>query len=131
MTSTQSEPKTILVVEDDFFIRDMLVELLEEEGYTVQGASNGAEALQLLSSSAELPALILLDLMMPVMDGRLFRLEQQRDPRIEAIPVVVLTASSDTEPLPDTFAPAAYVPKPINLQNFLDTVSAIYNPALS
>lgn len=127
MNSTQPSGKSILVVEDDFFIRDMLVELLEEEGYSVVSAANGHEALALLQEAEDLPGLILLDLMMPVMDGRQFRKEQQRRETLQAVPVVVLTASSDNEELPASFQPAAYLPKPINLQTLLDTVAAHCN----
>lgn len=132
MNLTQPSNKSILVVEDDFFIRDMLVELLEEEGYCVASAANGHEALALLQETKELPALILLDLMMPVMDGRQFRKEQQRQVALQTVPVVVLTASSDNEDLPASFQPAAYVPKPINLQTLLETVAAhCNNPSFS
>lgn len=124
MTDAQAQNKSIMVVEDDFFIRDMLVELLEDEGYTVTSAANGREAMLQLRASGELPGLILLDLMMPVMDGREFRQEQQHDVLLQAVPVVVLTASSDSEPLPASFEPAAYLPKPINLKGLLDTVAA-------
>ncbi len=123
MTDTPAQNKRIMVVEDDFFIRDMLVELLEDEGYTVTSAANGSEALMQLRAGTELPGLILLDLMMPVMDGRQFRQEQQQEVLLQPIPVVVLTASSDSELLPPSFEPAAYVPKPINLKGLLDIVA--------
>ncbi|MDP9311324.1 MAG: response regulator [Chloroflexota bacterium] len=127
MNRTNPHSRCILVVEDDFFIRDMLVELLEEEGYPVVSAANGHEALALLRETADPPALILLDLMMPVMDGRQFRSAQQDDAILQAVPVVVLTASSDNEELPASFQPAAYVPKPINLQLLLETVATHFN----
>ncbi len=127
MNRTNLQGKCILVVEDDFFIRDMLVELLEEEGYTVESAANGHEALALLRETVEPPALILLDLMMPIMDGRQFRAAQQGDALLQSVPVVVLTASSDNEELPASFQPAAYVPKPINLQLLLETVATHFN----
>ena len=127
MNRKNPQGKCIFVVEDDFFIRDMLVELLEEEGYTVASAANGHEALALLRETADPPALILLDLMMPVMDGRQFRAAQQDDALLQSVPVIVLTASSDNEELPASFQPAAYVPKPINLQLLLETVAAHFN----
>ncbi len=124
MNDTLTQHKTIMVVEDDFFIRDMLVELLEDEGYTVISAANGQEAISQLRTSKELPGLILLDLMMPVMDGRQFRCEQQKDDLLQPIPVVVLTASTDSDVLPQSLEPAAYVAKPVNLQGLLDAVAA-------
>jgi CheY-like chemotaxis protein len=88
-----------MVVEDDLAIRESLVELLEEEGYAVLSAPNGREALEMLRRSAplSLPCLILLDLMMPVMDGWQFRREQRSDPELGKIPVVVITAAGEQQ----------------------------------
>ena len=83
---------TVLVVEDDLDIRQALMEILDEHGFAALGARDGAEALDLLSRATELPCLILLDLMMPVMDGASFREAQRKDPRLASIPVVVLSA---------------------------------------
>src|ERR1044071_1184503 len=76
----------ILVVEDDSAIREVLTDVLESEGYQVLNAANGREAIQLLRSST-LPCLILLDLMMPVMNGWQFRDEQRQDPLLAPVPV--------------------------------------------
>jgi len=86
---------TVLVVEDDLDVRQALMEVLEEHGFPALGARDGAEALLLLARATELPCLILLDLMMPVMDGASFREAQRRDPRLAPIPVVVLSAYRD------------------------------------
>jgi CheY-like chemotaxis protein len=88
---------SVLVVEDDVDIRQALVEILEEHGFPAIGAADGAEALDYLRKAPELPCLILLDLMMPVMDGATFREEQRKEPRIASIPVVVLSAYRDLE----------------------------------
>jgi CheY-like chemotaxis protein len=88
---------SVLVVEDDVDIRQALVEILEEHGFPAVGVSDGAEALDYLRKALELPCLILLDLMMPVMDGATFREEQRKEPRIASIPVVVLSAYRDLE----------------------------------
>jgi len=88
---------SVLVVEDDVDIRQALVEILEEHGFRAVGASDGAEALEYLRKAPELPCLILLDLMMPVMDGATFREEQRKEPRLASIPVVVLSAYRDLE----------------------------------
>ena len=87
----------MLVVEDDTDIRQALEEIIGEHGFAAVGARNGREALDFLSRATELPCLILLDLMMPVMDGATFREAQRRDPRIAAIPVVVLSAYRDLD----------------------------------
>jgi CheY-like chemotaxis protein len=83
-------------VDDDQDIREAMSEVLSEQGHQVVTASNGAEALDLLGRPP-LPCLVLLDLMMPVMNGRKFLEERQRDPTLAAIPVVVLTAGRAVE----------------------------------
>jgi CheY-like chemotaxis protein len=87
----------VLVVDDDRDIRDSLIEMLEAHGYRAAGAANGREALALLETSPHPPCLILLDLMMPVMDGRGFREEQLKHPAWAQIPVVVISAYSDAQ----------------------------------
>ena len=83
----------VLIVDDDNDVRSALAELLEEEGFSVEGAPNGREALALLRGGTVHPAVILLDLMMPGMDGWDFRHEQMRDPKLAAVPVVIVSAS--------------------------------------
>lgn len=114
--------RKILVVEDDTAIRQTLAELLEDEGFAVDCAVNGAEAFQRLEGSAA-PALILLDLTMPVMDGWMFREKQRRDPRYAHIPTVIVTAANAGDPrAAEPLAPAAYLPKPFDLDRLLATV---------
>lgn len=83
--------RSILVVDDDNDIRSTLCEYLEDEGYAVGAAANGQDALEFLREHPT-TAVVLLDLMMPVMDGYQFRIEQKSDPAIASIPVVVMTA---------------------------------------
>jgi CheY-like chemotaxis protein len=86
-----------MVVEDDQDVRTSLVQALEDEGYSVSAAENGEQALAILRGGSEmLPRLILLDLMMPVLDGRAFLAEQSRDARLAQIPVLILTASGNS-----------------------------------
>ena len=82
----------VLVVEDDDDIRSLLAELLEEEGYEVVSAADGRQGLD--RAHERPPDLILLDLMMPVMNGWEFREEQKRDPAIAGVPVVVVSAAA-------------------------------------
>src|SRR5690349_1561300 len=77
----------ILIVEDDADLRDMMAQLLLLEGFDAYAVANGREALDYLHH-ADAPNLILLDLMMPVMDGWEFRREQQRDPQLAGVPVI-------------------------------------------
>jgi CheY-like chemotaxis protein len=97
--------------------------LLEIEGYVVHTAADGAEALKLLRSGFE-PGLIVLDLMMPGMDGFQFRKEQLRDPKLSAIPVVIYSGHHDVKANAALLEPTAYVQKPIDFDRFLSLVSA-------
>ena len=83
----------ILVIEDDSDIRDMLMLMLESLGYNVEGAANGKEGLDMLHKTSG-PCLILLDLMMPVMNGWEFLQARRRDDILAIIPVVILSAFS-------------------------------------
>ena len=113
---------TILIVDDDAGIRQLLLLFLEHKGYTAKCVANGLEALNQLQSDQPLPTLILLDLMMPIMDGATFRQAQQSDPRIAAIPVVVLSAAENIEAQAPLLTANAYVPKPIEFDTLLQVV---------
>jgi CheY-like chemotaxis protein len=109
----------ILVVDDDPDIRDSLREVLEDEGYKVSCVANGREALDYLRSDAPRPCVILLDLMMPVMDGWQFRKEQKQDPAIADIPLVVITATGKRPVLIDA---AELVMKPLDLGRLFEAI---------
>jgi len=113
-------PPYILIVDDDAGIRDMLGEVIEEAGYRVATAEDGREALLHLQSNPP-PFLILLDLMMPVMDGRQFRREQRRVPELAAIPVAVLSADLQVEHGDDLDC-AVRLKKPIDLDRLLAVI---------
>ena len=119
---------SILLVDDDLNIRMVLAEILEDEGYNVASAANGLEALRYLRQQQELPCLILLDLMMPGMNGWDFRQEQQQDPQIAGIPVVVISADSSLPQKAASLAVTAYLQKPIDLDRLLATVSQHCEP---
>ena len=109
----------ILVVEDDPSIRHVLRETLADEGYAVREVANGQLALDLLASWT--PDLIVLDLMMPTMDGRSFRRRQRELDRAPAVPIVVLTASR-TPPDAAEFGTATVVPKPFELEELVSAI---------
>ena len=113
---------SILVVEDDPDIRDALATVLESEGYDVMQASHGQEALGQLRASSS-ASLILLDLHMPVMNGWAFRTEQLRDPRLAAIPVVVVSADGMMPKRAAELGAAGYVGKPIDFERLLALVA--------
>ncbi len=116
----------ILLVEDDVYLLDVERQLLADEGYAVRPAINGYEALAILRGpeTEPLPCLILLDLMMPVMDGWQFRAEQIRDPRLAGIPVVILTADGHAVEKRDRLSVAAALTKPVALMQLLDVVQS-------
>jgi len=84
----------ILVIDDDEGIREAMVSILQVMGYSVASAINGKDALDYLRNAAT-PDLIISDLAMPIMDGRQFRREQVKEPRLAKIPVIVVSALSD------------------------------------
>lgn len=112
----------ILIVEDEYSIRDILMEVLEDEGYPVTGAANGQEALTYLRCSNRLPMLILLDLNMPIMSGWEFRQALRADPTLRQIPVVVVSASTTIAQQRRTLQADSYLAKPLDLDMLIDTV---------
>jgi CheY-like chemotaxis protein len=116
------DKKTIMVVDDDSEVREAVSELLENHGYAVIPASNGREALDELKIRNLRPAMILLDVMMPVMDGQTFCAEQQSDPELKDIPVVVFTAfGAALEKMKDVDA-MPRLDKPVRAEQLLDSV---------
>jgi two-component system response regulator MprA len=111
----------ILLVEDDCDVREALTELLECEGYEIHAAVDGWEALQYLQAGGR-PGLILLDLMMPRMDGVEFRAVQRRNPAFAAVPVVLLSADAHMREKAVSLDAAGAVGKPIDLGELLGVI---------
>ncbi len=111
----------ILVVDDDFDIREALAEILEDRGFVVTTAANGLEALERLRTMTQPPSAILLDLMMPVMDGYGFLDACRNEPPLASIPVIVITAGRgiDRARLGDS---TPVIPKPIKLPLLMNTL---------
>ena len=116
-----ARPCNVLVVDDDAEIRETLVEVLEESGYHALAASNGRQALDALQSGTR-PELILLDMMMPVMDGAEFRAEQRQRPDLAGIPVVLISAHDDLPARARELAASAALQKPISFRDLFETV---------
>ena len=110
---------TVLVVEDNDGVREMMSITLQLEGHHTITASNGRQALDLLSGGV-IPCLILLDLRMPVMDGFAFREALQQDPRLRGVPIVVVSATTGEDIA--RLQPMAVLDKPINVDRLLDVV---------
>jgi CheY-like chemotaxis protein len=116
---TLSSSCPILIVEDDADLREMMAQLLTLEGFRTATATNGQDALNYLNNSQR-PDLILLDLMMPVMDGWEFRRRQSADPAIARVPVVVLSAVDPSRSA--DLGAAAILKKPLDFDRLLDLV---------
>lgn len=114
----------ILVVDDDAEIRETVVELLRDRGYEALGASDGIEALDALRSRSPW-SLILLDLMMPNMDGFEMRQQQLADPTLSTIPVVVISATTDVPQAAASLNAADFVTKPARLNQLLEAVERV------
>lgn len=113
--------RSILLVEDDTGIRESVVECLESEGYRVSAASNGAEGLEWLRSGGR-PDLVVLDLVMPVMNGAQFLSALRGEPAFRDIPVVLMTAAMPSQGMPMPQA-NGYLAKPFELNDLLDAVA--------
>ncbi len=113
-------PKTILVVDDEPVIVEIAKRKLTELGYEIATAGNGVEAINQMK--AKKPDLILLDIQMPVMNGYTFMMEKVKMPDYAKVPVVVLTAYAEMEPLFKRHGAIAYILKPIKLQDVIALV---------
>jgi len=109
----------VLIVEDDGDLRDMMAQLLMLEGFQTASVANGREALEYLHQG-DRPDVILLDLMMPVMDGWEFRRRQQQDPSVAGVPVIILSALDPTRA--SGVEADAFLKKPLDFDRLLSLV---------
>ena len=116
--------KRVLVVEDEPDLRVSTVEVLKLEGYTAEGAADGAEALEVLQEGFDAD-LILLDLMMPEMDGWEFRRRQLEEESISEIPVVLFTSANTADRDGEDLEAREVLKKPVAIDDLIDTVDAI------
>jgi two-component system, chemotaxis family, chemotaxis protein CheY len=115
------EGRSVLVVDDDPDVRASLVDVLASAGFSVASAEHGRAALDLLRAGAPID-LILLDMMMPVMNGWQFCKERASDPALERIPVLVLSAVSHVAGAAATVRAAGYLRKPIEVSDLVSMV---------
>ena len=111
----------VLVVDDDALIRDTLATALGDEGYVVRVATDGRAALDTMGHWR--PDVIVLDLMMPVMDGPAFRAVQRSVIETARIPVIILSAAHEVQARAASMEPAAVFAKPFDLGELLDTIA--------
>jgi DNA-binding response OmpR family regulator len=115
----------LLIVEDDPDIRESLGELLAAEGFVVSVAENGRSALDHLGSCEVLPQVILLDLMMPVMNGEQFRAAQLADERLSAIPIVIMSAARELTQTGERLQAAAVLKKPLGIDPLVESLRKV------
>jgi CheY-like chemotaxis protein len=111
----------ILVVDDDADVRESLIDIIQDSGYEAIGAVHGQDALDRLRADNDRPCIILLDLMMPVMDGWQFREAQRNDPELANIPVVVISAYRHRPSVTELDA-AEYINKPVQIDSLMDVI---------
>ena len=116
-----SPPRPVLIVEDDADLREMMAQLLTLEGYQIETVANGREALAYLNEAPR-PDVILLDLMMPIMDGWEFRRRQQDDPALADVPVIVLTALDQAQARAADLNGVDFLKKPLDFDRLLELV---------
>ncbi|WP_233261324.1 response regulator [Vitiosangium sp. GDMCC 1.1324] len=114
--------RPLLVVDDDADLREALEEVLRDAGFNVLGACNGREALEVLAQARPLPGLVLLDMMMPVLDGQGFAQEMHAMPDWKDIPVVIFSASASNAAVAREVGACAYLRKPVDVEVLVETV---------
>jgi CheY-like chemotaxis protein len=131
---TEPGTRTIMLIEDDRDICEIVEQVLSDEGYETIAVSNGVEGLRRLRASTQRPFLIMLDLMLPVMDAWQFRAEQTRDARLADIPVVIFSANPKVAQHAVALGAAGVIRKPPNLDELLSIVARfapVGGPALT
>src|SRR5215470_6078816 len=118
----------VLIVEDDPDLREALAIALKDEGFSLERAGNGLEAIELLRKGLR-PRLILLDLTMPIVSGWEFRLFQQRDPELAGIPVVLITAGIYKKEDLEWIRPVEVLSKPVELSRLVKLLRERCGPA--
>lgn len=116
-----SSDNYILLVEDDLDISEAIQSILEEEGFTIKCTFNGKEAIEFLADAPKIPSLILLDIMMPYMNGYEFREAQLKDKRIADVPTIILSAAGKHEDM-NRLHFKECLKKPLDLETLIDVV---------
>jgi CheY-like chemotaxis protein len=112
----------LLVVDDDADLREALEEVLRDAGFEVRGAINGRHALEVLGAMPVLPGLILLDMMMPVLDGGGFARTMRQAPEWRDIPVLVFSASANARQVAEEIGACGHLRKPVDVDTLVEAV---------
>jgi CheY-like chemotaxis protein len=123
---TNESSKYVLIIEDNPNINEALAWIFENEGIRVKTARHGLEALALLKQDP-LPTVICLDILMPVMDGQLFRQRQKSDPRIADIPTIIMSASLSKREQLENFENEIFLTKPLNIDKLFEIVKPYFS----
>ena len=118
----------MLLLEDDPDVREDLAFLIESRGYPVVTAADGREAIATVRAMRDRPGLILLDLMMPVMDGWTFHAALRDEPALRDIPVVVLSGIADLQLQANTLGAVDFLGKPIDLKRLWGILARVCGP---
>jgi CheY-like chemotaxis protein len=121
MVAAGGHHRPLLLVEDDDDVRDAIAATLRDEGYQVAEAENGRLALEWLQHNGD-PCLVLLDLWMPVMSGMELREKMVQDPRLAALPLVIVSAAGDGKARAEEMGAIGYLRKPLELHDLIATV---------
>jgi CheY-like chemotaxis protein len=124
-TSDVKQPVRILVVEDTVDLLYGLKDFLEREGYSVTTATNGVEGLQALEAHPDMPDLVLLDIMMPEMDGITFMGELRQKPQYQHIPIIVLSARTGSKSEALDAGAALFIMKPFAVTEILIGIAGV------
>ncbi len=119
--------RTVLVVEDEFGVADVMVSALEDEGYRVVVAANGRQGMERLSECAA--ALIIMDYMMPIMDGAAMGEAVRNDPAYKDVPIIMTSAISEAAVRQRFTRYDAFLRKPFRIQELLDRVTELIGAA--
>jgi CheY-like chemotaxis protein len=117
---------SVLIVDDEYYIRDVLITFLLDAGYDATGARNGRDAVDCLRQHPRRFRLILLDVMMPYMTGWEFLETIRDDPALATLPVILMTAAENVHQKAIERGATGYLPKPIDLDELLDIVEYYY-----
>jgi len=119
---TERSENRVFLIEDDQDIRASIVDVLTEEGFDIEWASDGEEALKKLRNGSIKPKLILLDMRLPVKDGYQFRHEQRNDPYLSEIPVVIISADGRLHEKTGHLDARELLKKPVDIDDLVGTV---------